>query len=64
MARKIQLLSKFSSFIETFMMTREECYENTKSVDGKCYGVVGGTKNTDYLSEYCIDCPYCTMIVK
>lgn len=64
MGRKIQLLSKFSHFIETFMITREECFEMYKSTDGKCYGVVGGTRYTDYLSEYCVDCPYHTMIVK
>ena len=23
-----------------------------------CGGVTGGTKNTEYLSEMCIDCPY------
>jgi hypothetical protein len=46
------------------MITREECFEMYKSTDGKCYGVVGGTRYTDYLSEYCVDCPYHTMIVK
>lgn len=27
--------------------------------EGKCGGLVGGTKNTGYLQEMCIDCPFC-----
>lgn len=25
---------------------------------GLCSGLVGGTKNTEYLSESCIECPH------
>ena len=28
---------------------------------GMCCGQSGGTKNTEYLSEICINCPYFTM---
>ena len=27
--------------------------------EGRCGGLVGGTKNTGYLQEMCIDCPFC-----
>lgn len=27
--------------------------------EGKCGGLVGGTKNTGYLQEMCIDCQFC-----
>ena len=46
--------------------SRESCYEDRKSkgyLDGdKCYGVVGGGKTTNYLSETCISCPHWTPI--
>lgn len=42
------------------------CYDNMEStgyaVFECCGGVSGGTKNTEYLSEMCIDCPYFTEI--
>lgn len=38
------------------------CYSIRKdqgiAVSGMCDGVVGGTINTEYLSEECINCPY------
>lgn len=41
----------------------EKCYtEMVKrgiASEGKCGGLVGGTKNTGYLQEMCIDCPFC-----
>ena len=30
--------------------------------EGRCGGLVGGTKNTGYLQEMCIDCPFCKFI--
>lgn len=27
--------------------------------EGRCGGLVGGTKNTGYLQEMCIDCQFC-----
>lgn len=39
-----------------------KCYSIRKdqriAVSGMCDGVVGGTINTEYLSEECINCPY------
>lgn len=29
------------------------------AANGVCGGLVGGTKNTGYLQEMCIDCPFC-----
>lgn len=29
--------------------------------EGRCGGLVGGTKNTGYLQEMCIDCPFCKL---
>lgn len=31
---------------------------------GNCCGIVGGTSNTEYLSEGCIDCPHLCLIDK
>ena len=53
------LLGKlFSNFISDY----DKCYSDQENagyaVFGSCPGVCGGTKNTEYLSEMCIDCPY------
>lgn len=38
---------------------RYSCYKNIESAkNGKCPGLAGGTKATEYLSETCIGCPY------
>lgn len=41
----------------------EKCYsEMVKrgiAANKVCGGLVGGTKNTGYLQEMCIDCPFC-----
>lgn len=39
----------------------KKCYDQYGSRDNICYGIVGGTKATNYLSEMCIDCPYFVM---
>lgn len=40
----------------------EKCYSNRmcegNAYDGRCGGLAGGTKATDYLSEGCVGCPY------
>ena len=40
----------------------DKCYSDMERQGiasiGCCHGVVGGTRNTNYLSERCIDCPY------
>lgn len=38
---------------------RYSCYKNIEGAkNGKCPGMVGGTKATGYLCEMCIGCPY------
>ena len=56
------MIKKIEKFLKRFFMTKEECFEKYKSSNGKCYGVVGGTSATEYLSESCIGCKYHTMI--
>lgn len=48
---------------DTFI-SHDSCYEKYKSKDGKCYGVVGGNWNTDYLSEACVNCKHHCMLPK
>ena len=43
--------------------SKNSCYERMKArgyieEDEKCYGMVGGTRATNYLSEECISCPH------
>lgn len=44
----------------------DKCYSEMEddgiAVFGCCHGIVGGTRNTGYLSEMCIDCPYYTPV--
>lgn len=43
----------------------DKCYSNMEDIGiavfGCCSGLSGGTKDTDYLWECCIDCPYFTL---
>lgn len=40
----------------------DDCYSYMEDVGvavfGLCSGVIGGTEETDFVSEKCIDCPY------
>ena len=56
---------KFIKSIKSFLdLNNDRCYEEHKNNDGKCYGLVGGTKSTEYLSESCIGCDHLTPIKK
>lgn len=50
--------------IDIFDFNHDKCYEQRKkdgvAWDQKCPGLVGGTKNTEYLQEGCIGCKYFT----
>lgn len=52
--------------LQHFISDYDKCYSEMEddgiAVFGCCGGVVGGTRNTGYLSEMCIDCPYYTPI--
>ena len=45
-----------------YIFSKESCYDmqlkTGNAKDGKCGGVVCGTKATEYLSESCADCKY------
>lgn len=47
---------------KTWWYSYESCYaareDEGYAVFGMCGGAVGGTRNTGYLSEECINCPH------
>lgn len=49
-------------FISLLTTDYDRCYSDMEreghAAMGCCGGITGGTKNTDYLSEICVDCPY------
>lgn len=42
---------------------KNKCFEEYKSSDGKCYGMVGNDNSTAFLSYSCINCPHHTMTI-
>mgnify|MGYP000424597850 FL=1 len=50
--------------LKSFISDYDKCYSEKEydgiAVFGCCRGMVGGTRNTENLSEMCIDCPYYT----
>ena len=59
----INILKKIKNYILSFLSrSYEKCYLNSvnegNAYDGRCGGLAGGTKATDYLSEHCVSCPY------
>lgn len=50
--------------LKSFISDYDKCYSEKEydgiAVFGCCRGMVGGTRNTGYLSEMCIDCHYYT----
>ena len=52
--------------IRYFISDYDKCYSE-READGYaifscCKGMVGGTKQTNYLSEMCIGCPYLVLL--
>lgn len=45
------ILWNYTSCYDHMELTKRAAYEC-------CDGIAGGTRNTEYLSEMCIDCPY------
>lgn len=37
---------------------KNKCFEENKSEDGKCYGLLGGDRSTDYLTFCCLGCEH------
>lgn len=64
------MFEKIKAMIQRFNLwhSHESCYtareDEEYAVFGMCRGTVGGTRNTGYLSEECIDCPYYTDLRK
>lgn len=40
---------------------KDKCYEEHKDSQGKCYGLLGGDRSTDYYAECCVGCKYLTI---
>ena len=57
----VELLRKLAERIK-YHMSHEWCYDRMEAdgtaTMGCCCGVVGGSKETDDLSEMCLDCPH------
>ena len=64
------MFEKIKAMIQRFKLwhSYESCYtareDEEYAVFEMCGGTVGGTRNTGYLSEECIDCPYHTDLRK
>ncbi len=45
-----------------FILDYDKCYSEMENDGNACFGhcggICGGTRNTEYLSEMCIHCPY------
>ena len=48
--------------LSIFFLDYDKCYSEREAdgyaIFGCCGGMVGGTKQTNYLSEICVGCPY------
>lgn len=45
-------------------LSKNKCFEEHKGEDGKCHGLYGGDRFTDYLSYGCIGCKHLDLIVR
>jgi hypothetical protein len=52
----------FKKMLDAIDIGNHKCYEEHKTKDGKCYGLTGGDKNTNFLNYGCVGCIYLTMI--
>lgn len=58
------MISKIKAFWKriTYFMSKEYCCDQMEkegiAVFGMCPGMIGGDKQTNYLSYSCIDCPH------
>lgn len=57
----VEHLRKMAERIKCYL-SHEWCYDRMEedgvATMGFCFGVVGGSKKTDYLSEMCMGCPH------
>ena len=69
---KFNMINNFIISIQNFfrdfaiLLNYSSCYNHMESIGYAvfecCGGIAGGTRNTEYLSEMCIGCPYFTEI--
>lgn len=56
------LIMPATSILKSFVSDYDKCYSEREdegyAVFGCCQGLVGGSRNTNYLQEFCINCPY------
>ena len=52
----------FKKMLNSLDIGNHKCYSEHKTIDGKCYGLSGGDKNTCFLNNGCIGCQYLTML--
>jgi len=46
------------------LFSKDKCFREHKGKDGKCHGLYGGDRFTDYLSYSCIGCKYLDLIIR
>ena len=59
------MIKKFIKWLKYFL-SHKWCYDTMEergiAIAGYCNGVAGGSKEINYLSESCMDCPYFTPV--
>ena len=64
------MLMWFRKVIEKikYHLSHEWCYDLMEdegiAINGKCCGLAGGTRATDYLQEHCIGCPHLVLVAR
>ena len=57
----VEHLRKLAERIK-YYLSHEWCYDEMEAdgaaAGGYCFGVVGGSKEMNYLSDMCLDCPH------
>ena len=60
------LIIPATSILKSFVSDYDKCYSEREdegyAVFGCCHGLVGGSRNTNYLQEFCINCPYLVLL--
>ena len=63
----IEHLRKLAERVK-YHLSHEWCYDRMEAdgaaIGGYCFGVVGGNKETDYLSDMCLDCQHLVPLEK
>lgn len=46
------------------LFSKNKCFQEHKDKDGKCHGLYGGDRFTDYLNYDCIGCKHLELTIK